>query len=65
MNGGWSEWGPHEECSALCGGGIEKNLRLCNDPLPSNGGDECVGDATREIACNTQACPGYNYFNVT
>ncbi len=39
--------------------------RLCDDPAPANGGQDCPGDTDGDgreeilgIACNTHACPG-------
>jgi hypothetical protein len=50
-NGGW---GPYStECSATCGGGTQ--TRLCNNPMPANGGAPCSGASTQP--CNTQPCP--------
>ena len=51
LDGGWSQFGA---CSKACGGGTHS--RTCSSPAPANGGEECVGDATK--ACNTQACAG-------
>lgn len=51
VDGGWSEWG---ECSVACGGGTQ--ARICNDPIPANGGADCVGNSER--TCNTQPCGG-------
>ena len=50
VDGGWSEYGA---CSAACGGGTR--TRTCTNPMPANGGADCVGEASE--ACNTQACP--------
>jgi hypothetical protein len=50
VNGGWSAFGT---CSTTCGGGVAS--RTCSSPSPSNGGANCVGDASQ--ACNTAACP--------
>jgi len=49
VDGDWSTW---SECSATCGGGTQS--RSCNNPVPSNGGKDCVGEGTR--ACNTDDC---------
>lgn len=32
--------------------------RECTDPLPSNGGLDCVGDPTETVQCNLVPCPG-------
>lgn len=55
VNGGWSNWG---DCSATCGGGIQK--RTCTNPSPFKGGADCSkidgGDDTQ--TCNPQSCGG-------
>ena len=65
----WSEWG---ECSATCGGGVQKRARTCTSPPPSHGGPTCIeqdlGPAEEEQDCNTQDCGMlniniYSYFN--
>ena len=45
-------------CSVSCGGGVMTHTRHCNNPAPANGGNDCVGPATKTVACNTHACPG-------
>ena len=51
LDGGWSNFGV---CSKACGGGT--HTRTCSNPVPANGGNDCVGDPIS--ACNTQDCPG-------
>ena len=51
LDGGWSGFGG---CSKACNGGAQS--RTCSKPAPTNGGKDCLGDATS--ACNTQACAG-------
>jgi hypothetical protein len=41
QNGGWGEWG---DWSAYTDS-VQQRSRQCNKPLPSNGGNECVGDS--------------------
>lgn len=57
IDGGWSEWDDWSECSSECGGGEKKRSRRCDNPSPTNGGNECVGTAIETAPCNTQACP--------
>jgi len=57
VDGGWSDYGDWTECSADCDGGIQSRLRACNNPLPANGGKNCVGDSTDLQACNIHPCP--------
>ena len=62
VNGNWSEWrlGP---CSKACGGGIQNYTRVCDNPKPSCGGEECDGLAiyTPKKKCNDFCCPGIVY----
>lgn len=54
IHGGWSKgddgW---SACSKSCGGGVRR--RLCNDPEPMHGGNNCTGFANTE-PCNTHSC---------
>lgn len=54
IDGGWGEWKEvcklkllyfliktntqWLECSRVCGGGVQKSFRDCDNPLPTNGG---------------------------
>lgn len=58
VDGGWSQWGPWSECSALCGGGVTLRIRQCNNPAPQGGGRECSGGADQQKECNRDACTG-------
>ncbi|GCB63164.1 hypothetical protein scyTo_0013161 [Scyliorhinus torazame] len=50
---GWLDWGP---CSATCGQGIKERIRLCNNPLPANGGRPCRGWDVESRQCNSKPC---------
>ena len=54
----WTAW---SACSVTCGGGNQTRTRSCDSPLPSFGGQTCLGmsiDFPRD--CNNQSCdPGY------
>ena len=54
VDGGWSDGA----CSKTCGDGFQ--TRTCTNPAPSNGGKDCVGDATK--ACNVAACPWSKHY---
>ena len=65
MYSSWSTWvelGCSETC---CGGVTDRNrTRECNNPPPSGGGADCVGDALEtdtNFPCNTQYCPGKRF----
>ncbi|XP_078346319.1 LOW QUALITY PROTEIN: SCO-spondin-like [Oculina patagonica] len=59
VNGGYSDWGSYGECSKSCGGGVQTRKRICTNPPPANGGEDCngLGPDTSTRKCNTQACP--------
>lgn len=57
VHGGWSEWSAWTPCTASCGGGESMRSRRCDNPVPTNGGNECAGEAMETAPCNTQACP--------
>ncbi|XP_078083679.1 hemicentin-1-like [Mustelus asterias] len=50
----WLDWGP---CSVTCGRGIEERIRLCDNPLPANGGRPCHGWDVESRQCNAKPCP--------
>jgi len=51
----WNDW-VEGECDLPCGGGISIHTRT-EKVSAEHGGDECPGDATQEVSCNTQECP--------
>ncbi|XP_067654464.1 cysteine-rich venom protein Mr30-like [Haliotis asinina] len=67
VNGGWGQWGEWNTasvgCPATCGNTASKTTwrtRACDNPAPSRGGRECVGEATesrQEICGLTRPCP--------
>ena len=56
MDGNWGNWLSWSTCSAACGGGTRSRSRLCNNPMPSNGGEPCTGSSVQSQSCNTGAC---------
>ena len=52
VNGGWREE-PFTECTEVCGEGLRRKLKYCDNPVPS-GGDKCPCDNTNpyEIECD-------------
>ncbi|XP_076821195.1 uncharacterized protein LOC143467999 [Clavelina lepadiformis] len=46
----WLDWDDWSECSASCGGGVEKRTRLCD-------GVGCEGDKEQARSCNSEPCP--------
>ena len=64
VDGGWGEFGDWTSCSKDCGGGKQQRSRECSNPAPANVGNQCVGDATEERDCNTEACPGMSQVKI-
>lgn len=58
INGGWSDWENETECDKDCGDdSTRKQVRMCNNPMPSNKGQECKGESTRIVECDLPDCP--------
>ena len=58
MDGNFTSWEKVGECSHSCGGGTQYQRRNCTNPMPAYGGNNCTGNKSRTISCNSQACPG-------
>ncbi|XP_049724489.1 hemicentin-1 isoform X1 [Elephas maximus indicus] len=57
VHGGFSQWSAWRSCSVTCGKGIQKRSRLCNNPLPANGGKSCQGSDSEMQNCQNKPCP--------
>ncbi|KAI6223543.1 BMA-GON-1, isoform e [Aphelenchoides fujianensis] len=57
VDGAWGEWQPFGACSRTCGGGVQKGVRDCDSPRPTNGGKYCIGQRERYKSCNVHECP--------
>uniref|UniRef100_A0A8C2MET6 Hemicentin-1 n=1 Tax=Cricetulus griseus TaxID=10029 RepID=A0A8C2MET6_CRIGR len=57
VHGGFSLWSAWRSCSVTCGKGIQKRSRLCNNPLPANGGRPCQGSDSETRHCQNKLCP--------
>ncbi|XP_045201110.2 sushi, von Willebrand factor type A, EGF and pentraxin domain-containing protein 1-like [Mercenaria mercenaria] len=53
VHGGWTNWDITGSCSVSCGTGVQQRARVCDNPLPINGGTECQGNSDDVIACET------------
>ena len=60
INGGYTEWSTFSDCSTTCGDGAQMRFRTCSDPLPSDGGLDCVaqglGSTIETKFCNLGQC---------
>jgi len=60
INGGWGEWSSWPECPVSCGGGTQGRTRVCDNPVPDFGGEDCTVDGSTDMetqACNENPCP--------
>ncbi|CAC5418366.1 Adhesion G protein-coupled receptor B2,Coadhesin,Thrombospondin-1,Adhesion G protein-coupled receptor B1,Mucin-like protein,Hemicentin-1,Adhesion G protein-coupled receptor B3,Thrombospondin-2 [Mytilus coruscus] len=57
VDGSWSEWSEWNNCTYLCGGGLQFRNRTCSDPEPQFGGKDCIGNSTDNNLCNEHQCP--------
>lgn len=59
VDGNWGEWGEWGECTGDCGNehGIKYRTRQCNNPYPSAGGKDCVGNSKEALPCIMTTCP--------
>ena len=60
-NGEWGEWTTWTRCTVTCGEGIQTRYRMCDNPVPANGGEFCEGGSQRSGQgrnCNRGHCLG-------
>nr|XP_046241932.1 A disintegrin and metalloproteinase with thrombospondin motifs 3 [Scatophagus argus] len=57
QDGAWGSWSKYGSCSRSCGTGVRFRTRQCNNPAPSNGGQDCPGVNYEYQLCNTEDCP--------
>ncbi|XP_076079208.1 coadhesin-like [Mytilus galloprovincialis] len=55
--GNWGRWTRWSSCSVSCGTGSRKRTRSCDNPAPSNGGQDCSGYGTDSKKCARNPCP--------
>ena len=46
MDGNWGVWSNWSICTETCGRGVKYRTRLCDNPVPQNGGAMCISNAT-------------------
>ena len=59
IHGNWGEWTEWSSCKANTSpcNGKKKKTRLCNNPTPRNGGDDCPGPGKEDKFCDVPNCP--------
>ncbi|XP_060063054.1 uncharacterized protein LOC132543556 [Ylistrum balloti] len=57
IDGAWGSWSAYGTCTKTCGTGVYSRSRICDSPLPANGGNPCSGPSSEFSDCNTNACP--------
>ena len=61
VNGQWGNWEGWEDCTVTCGGGYQNRTRVCDNPAPAFGGNNCSDNGTNALEterCNENACLG-------
>nr|XP_058970077.1 uncharacterized protein LOC131796502 [Pocillopora verrucosa] len=58
VDGGFGLWSAWATCSKTCGTGTKSRSRLCNNPVPASGGENCTADFTQARSCQLRSCPG-------
>ncbi|XP_031568759.1 MAM and LDL-receptor class A domain-containing protein 2-like [Actinia tenebrosa] len=56
LDGHWGRWSSWGSCSTTCGEGSKTRTRICDDPVPKNGGKNCVGSNTEQRYCKVRSC---------
>jgi len=65
VDGGWSVWQDLGTCSVTCDNGTRTRTRTCDNPPPSNRGDDCQGSAQETSECVMNECPGKRHIKQT
>ena len=56
IDGHWGKWSSWSSCSKSCGEGQITRSRRCDDPVPNNGGANCIGLEMMTSPCKTRSC---------
>ena len=59
VNGGWGTWSEWNTCTVSCGGADQGRTRVCDNPAPQYGGDDCTVDGSTDSEsqrCNENPC---------
>ena len=57
VDGQFGPWNLFSVCDKTCGGGVQKRVRLCNNPAPASGGKPCEGITEETHSCKINPCP--------
>ena len=60
VNGGWGDFTEWDACPVNCGGADQGRTRVCDNPAPQYGGDDCTIDGSSDSEtqrCNENPCP--------
>jgi hypothetical protein len=63
-DGNWGAWSNYSACSTTCGIGLQIRSRECNNPTPTFGGRQCLGDHGDVMFCNVTSCPNIGGINL-
>ncbi|VDI04607.1 Hypothetical predicted protein [Mytilus galloprovincialis] len=63
-DGEWGEWNTWTTCNAYCGTGKQYRSRSCNNPVPSNGGQDCPGSSEESKDCVNGECCAPRVFDM-
>ncbi|KAL7988149.1 hypothetical protein Chor_007068, partial [Crotalus horridus] len=62
-DGNWGSWKSFQTCSVTCGVGQTLQKRLCDNPAPKYGGQNCLGEDIRRQPCTIRVpCPVDGYW---
>ncbi|XP_068750270.1 MAM and LDL-receptor class A domain-containing protein 2-like isoform X2 [Montipora capricornis] len=56
VDGHWGRWSSWSSCSVTCDQGEHSRTRICNDPVPKNGGKDCPGNSSDVGGCRNKRC---------
>ncbi|XP_063408764.1 SCO-spondin-like [Mytilus trossulus] len=57
VDGSWTSWSSWSDCPDNCNGEILSRKRNCTNPMPQNGGKQCIGNETETSSCEAIGCP--------
>jgi hypothetical protein len=58
VDGQWAYWASWTSCDVTCGTGRQLRTRRCTNPIPENGGKDCIGESLQSSQCSEVNCSG-------